>query len=436
MNLDGNVLGHGWVNSMALWNQIPKEEQKDQIFKQTDLERELKETYMQLIFTKYAFTPEQLKEISLEAYEENWPLPKMLKTMEDVRRTFRDNPLPPLPQQSAIPPKEKVIISTPPKTAAPPEQQLPKDVLEGELLAHFPLDGTLTDMSGNDLVLVNHGAEPAQDKNGVPEGAMQFKKGGWVEVKNSGGMNPKGAFTASMWICPSVYTGSPPQISLAKLRAGGSAGWVLGFYQNGRPWGWGNGARLHGKNPLPLNKWHHLCLVWDGANIYLYANGETVASAKCTAISSGANISSGSAADGGEPCSSKIDDILLWNKALEPDAVRYLYENGHQSPNIEVPKYSILKKESVIEDLVAKVTQDILVEVPMTERDAGIVLRKVYNDILEMDEVVKSARQAHITIKLFSDEDSVGKGQFAAVLVGSKNHKKPPRIIINRMFFQ
>lgn len=72
----GNVIGSGWINSIALQGQS-ETDMKDQMHKQMELMDELLVKYKAEVAKRYNITEEQLKNIDIEGIAKNWPTPPM-----------------------------------------------------------------------------------------------------------------------------------------------------------------------------------------------------------------------------------------------------------------------------------------------------------------------------------------------------------------------
>ena len=71
-------LGSGWIWSVALIRQlqVDRTEQLEQVGKRVELEDRLRDKYKDELAKKYGLTRKQLKEITIEGIEKDWPFPK------------------------------------------------------------------------------------------------------------------------------------------------------------------------------------------------------------------------------------------------------------------------------------------------------------------------------------------------------------------------
>ena len=75
---NGEGLGAGWINSIALLGQS-EIDGREQVKKQVELQRNLQKTYEADIAREHGLTAEQLKSIDTEAVRKQWPLPSLRK---------------------------------------------------------------------------------------------------------------------------------------------------------------------------------------------------------------------------------------------------------------------------------------------------------------------------------------------------------------------
>ncbi len=85
------------------------------------------------------------------------------------------------------------------------------------------------------------------------------------------------------------------------------------------------------------SKWQHICVTYDGKNLKMYYNGKLEAQNKIekTIQHTDRYLSIGNGYDGSNhfPWSGKIDDVLLFSKALSQDEVANLYTEKSTDPS-------------------------------------------------------------------------------------------------------
>lgn len=89
--------------------------------------------------------------------------------------------------------------------------------------------------------------------------------------------------------------------------------------------------------PIPLNQWHHVAMVADGQRLHLYRNGAEVDSVSYTklfnndnlpilAIGSKLNAEGVAAPDGWSMWDGRLDELAIFNQALDSQQIQRLYE--------------------------------------------------------------------------------------------------------------
>jgi hypothetical protein len=81
---------------------------------------------------------------------------------------------------------------------------------------------------------------------------------------------------------------------------------------------------------LPLEKWTHVAVTFDGSNVILYIDGLAVSEAEPFTFDPGvgATVFIGSSQYGAEGFNGSMDDVRLYNAALTPSQIAYVYLNG------------------------------------------------------------------------------------------------------------
>jgi len=137
----------------------------------------------------------------------------------------------------------------------------------------------------------------------------------------STGLNGTTALTLEAWINPSALNGWNNIITdydgayhkfLLRVRNSNNIQFVL------------NGTFLNAPFTVPLNSWTHIAAVYDGANMYVYANGNLIASQMATVsiptgsqqINIGARIGANT-----ENFTGNIDEIRVWNIARTAEQI-------------------------------------------------------------------------------------------------------------------
>ena len=206
------------------------------------------------------------------------------------------------------------------------------------LISYWPLDNatikgdTVEDVWGdNDGILVGN----PKSVNGQVGQGLEFDGTNGVEVPGTETLDFKGAdqMTVMAW----VNTGSDDPVQGVVAGCCGTIvaqrdvnGWALRY--DGRNAGAEMEFIVHGGNwigdngfgaPLfPAGEWHHLVGIIDGADMFLYADGELVQQGAFgdTVASAGTKLEIGKAGDGGFV--GIIDEVAIYNRPLSADEVK------------------------------------------------------------------------------------------------------------------
>jgi hypothetical protein len=112
------------------------------------------------------------------------------------------------------------------------------------------------------------------------------------------------------------------------LRRGRSLGTIFdkpGFFMSTNPW-------LSTSKDINDNLWHQIIGIWDGNSQFLYIDGVLVNQmAKNYANFSNKNITIGNCINDGSGFIGKIDDILIYNRALNKFEMDSLFHEGSTS---------------------------------------------------------------------------------------------------------
>ena len=211
--------------------------------------------------------------------------------------------------------------------------QLPAYVPVNGLVAYYTFDGNANDESGNGNNGTNTGVVATSDRFNNPAGAYYFS-GVNCDTRIDASINTSSItteLTVSYWALQSgVGCISPRTLEFA---ANGGPGEI----QNG--WSGFNHYLSNSQivsimlNNVPNNTWTHICYTNDGTVAKLYQDGVLIN----TTIATGNPILSGNVAFGrmNHPAwdahEGKLDDIGIWNRALNECEVATLYNSGNLS---------------------------------------------------------------------------------------------------------
>lgn len=214
-------------------------------------------------------------------------------------------------------------------------------VVEG-LLAWYPFDGNVEDLSGNKLHAILNGpvAVPAF------RGKLAYAFDGaddYVTIPNlqypAAWADP---FSIAVWIyVPSDATWSNGYLGniVARGTYAGSHGLIRGTTDNQvRMWVRGSNTSLSAFGSIQRNTWHHIVGSWDGQTVRLYIDGALVNSSSATleGTPTSADWDVGRAraysGDSGNWYKGRITDLRIYRRALSPQEVSILYKATRPNP--------------------------------------------------------------------------------------------------------
>ncbi len=172
---------------------------------------------------------------------------------------------------------------------------------------------------------------------GDPDTAASFDgASGAVAVTGVGNFTGTSAFSAEAWVNPSAFPANVwGRILSQENNAANAPGWSLYVDSStgtlsatranaaGADW-------VGGSTALPLNKWSHVVLTYDGSTLRLYLNGQplqTVPSTRGLPTSSAALEVAGSFG-AGQFFSGRVDEPAVYSKALSAGQVLAHYNAG------------------------------------------------------------------------------------------------------------
>jgi trimeric autotransporter adhesin len=205
------------------------------------------------------------------------------------------------------------------------------------LLAYYPEDGNHSDNFRNRNGKAYFGPVPVQGKiggaynyNGVgvyPASPGQNDPRVQVAVP---GINDYDAVTLSAWIKLNDHPYGGSLLQFQEEAAFGHR--YLSRLENwsiyaGISDGVSGDAAVTGPRMNP-DEWHHYVMQWDGDVLRLYIDGELVGEQQIWSTARLSNSLWWGAGFNGWGANAAIDEIGLWNRALTPEEVRKLYNNG------------------------------------------------------------------------------------------------------------
>lgn len=216
----------------------------------------------------------------------------------------------------------------------------------GALVAHYPLDTDASDASGNGYDgsvvggSVNFGQAGANGNTGT---SAAFPNNGHIDVPFNSALNPA-SYTVTLWANASSTNGFASPITSRDDNPSNVHGFIV-YNDNGGNWnnwtgnavGVGTWDQLSG-GPVSTDTWTHLALSYDAATNTksFYVDGSLANTKNTGALYSpngtveSENLHIGSGADSGGAFffSGNIDDVSIWNTALDEATILNIKDNG------------------------------------------------------------------------------------------------------------
>ncbi len=232
-------------------------------------------------------------------------------------------------------------------------------ISSASLVAYYPLDTDASDASGNgfDGNVVDGTVIFGQTgANGNTGSSAAFPDNGHIDVPFNSALNPS-SFTVALWANASSTNGFASPITSRDDAGGGATthGYIL-YNDNGGNWNFWTGDgnpgwdTMSGGSVTP-NAWTHLAMTFDAATDTksFWINGELASSETAPNQYSQNGPESedfhiGGGADTGKAFlfSGNIDDVSIWNTALDEAAILNIKDNGVASAIPEATSLGLL----------------------------------------------------------------------------------------------
>ncbi len=204
------------------------------------------------------------------------------------------------------------------------------DISDG-LVAHYPFSGDSNDQSGNDHHLENRGATLTSDRFGMKDSAYAFD--GKASHLFADIEDRKGDFSLSLWAKANdveqsryrsvinIHDKTPRSKDTCQIHTSGGRYPTYQFFSS---------------NPesfaLVTQKWQHLAVSVSGKVIRFYENGEKVYSQELEdgEANQFSNIIIGKNRHGGAKYDGHIDDVYVYNRAINDAEVARLFDGGFE----------------------------------------------------------------------------------------------------------
>ena len=209
-------------------------------------------------------------------------------------------------------------------------QTVPSYVPTIGLVGWWPFNGNAIDSSGNTNNGTVNGATLTTDRFGNTNSAYSFD--GISNYISTADIDLQNTATISIWVYPIGTIGA---LVDKDMDANSNSGYVF-LYNNSNPYGlyahvgWSGNANNNifpSNNNLLLNQWHHCVLTLNNGTAKIYVDGLLVYTQTSVNPTTQNNdlLLFGKSVWGGNLFSGKLDDIGIWNRALDSCEVKDLY---------------------------------------------------------------------------------------------------------------
>ena len=247
-----------------------------------------------------------------------------------------------------------------------------------ELVAHWPLDTDAVDATGNghDGVVVDGNVNFGQSGANANTGsAASFPDTGHIDIPFDEALNPS-SFTVSLWANAASSGGfASPITSRDDVGGGASTHGFIIYNDNGGNWNFWTGDGNPGwdnlnAGPVSIGTWTHLAISYDAVTETknFYVNGVLAAtdtaadqySPNGTVEMEALHIGSGQDDGANFYFDGQIDDIGVWDEALDEAVIQSIMDNGISSG---LPDPALSSPNSIDLDLNGSVQS---LEIPIT----------------------------------------------------------------------
>jgi hypothetical protein len=222
------------------------------------------------------------------------------------------------------------ILQSNSNASSEPPSAASVDISDG-LVAHYPFNGDSNDQSGNDHHLENRGATLTADRFGMKDSAYAFD--GKASHLFADIEDRKGDFSLSLWAKANdveqsryrsvinIHDKTPGSKDTCQIHTSGGRYPTYQFFSS---------------NPesfaLVTQKWQHLAVSVSGKVIRFYENGEKVYSQELEGGEANqfSNIIIGKNRHGGRKYNGNIDDVYVYNRAINDAEVARLFDGGFE----------------------------------------------------------------------------------------------------------
>ncbi len=205
------------------------------------------------------------------------------------------------------------------------------------LIAYYPFDGNISDLSGNGNTGTNNGA--TYNLSGKVGGAYRFDGNDYINVPNSASLNPSN-LTVSVW----VNANSVNQFGefLTKRADSDYGAWILygGSLASGGNFessvyhsscGFATRSQLTSGGSIQAATWYLVSFTTNSTDLSIYVNGNlsstvSYSQSVCTGRTDSIRLGTGCC---GRYFTGLMDEVAIWNRSLSANEIMQLYNNSN-----------------------------------------------------------------------------------------------------------
>ena len=229
--------------------------------------------------------------------------------------------------------------------------QVPGHVPAEGLVVWYPFNGNALDESGNAANGTIHGATPTEDRNGVSSAAFHFDGQSWVSASPLDLPNADAPRSVSAWLNPSTVAGPFTLTAVAYGAPSTASAFMVGLYNQGiAVQGWADdfGTEVD----YNADEWMHVVCTYAASSIKIYLNGVLIEEGENTTWNTmDGPLTLGSRVDlANSYFEGSIDDVGIWNRALDPGEILALYNGVNSVPGCTDSTACNYNPEAEVED--------------------------------------------------------------------------------------
>jgi hypothetical protein len=213
--------------------------------------------------------------------------------------------------------------------------QVPSYVPQYGLLGYYPFNGNPNDVSANAAHLTNNGAVLTTDRFGTANAAYSFNGSTQNLINNTPNFTfgPTSNFTYSFWFNRNV-TSTTGVIIMNATNAAGNFIWIFQAGPTNMQYGTNKqqSAWIWVPATTTTNVWTHIVCVYNAGTMKLYQDNVLIGTGTFTyttgVTSANMPLYVGRGV-GGNYFNGKIDDVGIWNRALNPCEIHDLFTSSN-----------------------------------------------------------------------------------------------------------